>query len=99
MNGYLEVLKKYKYAKDLIDFVEDVQKLRFYYANQQYEAMMQHISNMVVEYPIDARFWNLCYPNIPSTYEEAYASAEIFLRIKGLKILLEKSYNLNSRGD
>ena len=92
MNDYLEVLKGYK---DVFDLIDDVQKLRFYYSNQQYETMMQHIRNLVAKYPIDAGFWNLFHPYMPNTYEEAYASAEIFLRRKGFKMLLEKGYNLS----
>lgn len=57
--------------------------------------MMQHISNLVAKYPIDAGFWNLFHPYMPNTCEEAYASAEIFLRRKGFKMLLEKGYNLS----
>ena len=95
MSDYLEVLKEYKDVKDVFDLVDDVQKLRFYYSNQQYETMMQHIRNLVAKYPIDAGVWNLFHPNMPKTYEEAYASAEIFLRRKGFKLLLEKGYNLS----
>lgn len=95
MNDYLEVLKGYKDVKDVFDLVDDVQKLRFYYSTQQYETMMQHIRNLVAKYPIDAGFWNLFHPNMPNTYEEAYANAESFLRGKGFKMLLEKGYNLS----
>ena len=95
MNDYLEVLKSYKDVKDVFDLIDDVQKLRFYYSNQQYETMMQHIRDLVAKYPIDAGIWNLFHPNMPKTYEEAYASAEIFLRRKGFKMLLEKGYNLS----
>ena len=91
----LEVLKRYKDVKDVFDLVDDVQKLRFYYSTQQYETMMRHISNLVAKYPIDAGFWNLFHPNMPSTYEEAYASAEIFLRGKGFAMLLQKGYDLS----
>lgn len=95
MNDYLEVLKGYKDIKDVFDLIEDVQKLRFYYSNQQYETMMQHIRNLVAKYPIDAKIWNFFHPYMPNTYEEAYGSAEIFLRRKGFKMLLEKGYNLS----
>lgn len=95
MIDYLEVLKRYKDIKDVFDLVNDVQKLRFYYSTQQYETMMRHISNLVAKYPIDAGFWNLFHPNMPSTYEEAYASAEIFLRGKGFAMLLQKGYDLS----
>ena len=95
MIDYLEVLKRYKDVKDVFDLVDDVQKLRFYYSTQQYETMMRHISNLVAKYPIDAGFWNLFHPNMPNTYEEAYASAETFLRGKGFAMLLKKGYDLS----
>lgn len=95
MNDYLEVLKEYKDVKDVFDLVDDVQKLRFYYSTQQYETMMQHIRNLVAKYPIDAGLWNLVHPNMPNTYEEAYASAEVFLREKGFVVLLKKGYDLS----
>lgn len=95
MNDCLDTLSNYKNIKGVYDLIEEVQKLRFYYSNQQYETMMQHIRNLVAKYPIDAGFWNLFHPYMPKTYEEAYASAEIFLRRKGFKMLLEKGYNLS----
>ena len=95
MNDYLEVLKSYKDVKDVFDLIDDVQKLRFYYSNQQYETMMQHIRNLVAKYPIDAGFWNLFNRIMPDTYDQAYQNAENFLRFKGFKLLLEKGYNLS----
>jgi hypothetical protein len=95
MNDYLEILNNYKDVKDVFDLVDDVQKLRFYYSTQQYQTMMQHIRDLVAKYPIDAGVWNLFHPNMPKTYEEAYASAEIFLRGKGFGILLQKGYDLS----
>ena len=95
MNDYLEILNNYKDVKDVFDLVDDVQKLRFYYSTQQYQAMMQHIRDLVAKYPIDAGVWNLFHPNMPKTYEEAYASAEIFLRGKGFAMLLKKGYDLS----
>ena len=95
MNDYLEVLKGYKDVKDVFDLVDDVQKLRFYYSNQQFEAMMQHIRNLVAKYPIDAGFWNLINRIMPDTYDQAYQNAENFLKFKGFKMLLEKGYNLS----
>ena len=56
---------------------------------------MQHIKDLVAKYPLDAFRWNFFHPNMPKTYEEAYVSAEIFLRKKGFKTLLEKGYNLS----
>ena len=95
MNDYLDVLKGYKDVKDVFDLIDDVQKLRFYYFNQQYETMMQHIRNLVAKYPIDAGFWNLFNRIMPDTYDQAYQNAENFLRFKGFKLLLEKGYNLS----
>lgn len=95
MNDYLEVLNGYKDVKDVCDLIDDVQKLRFYYSNQQYETMMQHIRNLVAKYPIDAGFWNLFNRIMPDTYDQAYQNAENFLRFKGFKLLLEKGYNLS----
>ena len=95
MNDYLEILNNYKDVKDVFDLVDDVQKLRFYYSTQQYQAMMQHIRDLVAKYPLETAFWNLFHPYMPNTYEEAYTSAESFLRGKGFKMLLEKGYNLS----
>ena len=68
MNDYLEILNNYKDVKDVFDLVDDVQKLRFYYSTQQYQAMMQHIRDLVAKYPIDAGVWNFFHPNIIHTY-------------------------------
>ena len=95
MNDYLEILNNYKDVKDVFDLVDDVQKLRFYYSTQQYEAMMQHIRNLVAKYPIDAEVWNFFHPNMPNTYDQAYMSAENFLRGKGFAMLLKKGYDLS----
>ena len=95
MNDYLDVLKGYKDVKDVFNLVDDVQKLRFYYSNQQYETMMQHIRNLVAKYPFEAKIWNFFNPVMPNTYDQAYVSAENFLRTKGFAILLQKGYDLS----
>ena len=95
MNDYLEILNNYKDVKDVFDLVDDVQKLRFYYSTQQYQAMMQHIRDLVAKYPLEAGIWNLFNRITPNTYDQAYQNAENFLRFKGFKMLLEKGYNLS----
>ena len=95
MYDYLDVLKGYTDVKDVLDLVDDVQKLRFYYTNQQYDAMIQHIQQIVVKYPVDANIWNFFNPVMPDTYDKAFFAAENFLRTKGFGLLLEKGYDLS----
>lgn len=95
MYDYLEILKLYKSAEDVAHLIDDVQKLRFYYSTQQCETMIQHIRNLVNKYPFEAKTWNSIHPNTPNTYEDAYLSAEMFLKLKAFALLLQKGYDLS----
>ena len=95
MNDYLEILNNYKDVKGVFDLIDDVQKLRFYYSNQQYETMMQHIRDLVAKYPLETAFWNGFNPAMPDTYNQAYQNAENFLRFNGIKMLIQKGYDLS----
>ena len=95
MNDYLELFEKFKDDKEVVDLIDDVKKLRFYYSTQQYNTMMQHIQHLVAKYPLEAGIWNLFNRIMPDTYDQAYQNAENFLRFKGFKLLLEKGYNLS----
>ena len=90
MNDYLNSLEPYKDNKEISDLIDEVKKLREYYYTQQYDKMQEHINKMMLKYLAETITWNAIHPIRPITYQEAYINAEVFLRAKGIRILLDK---------
>ena len=95
MNDYLELFKKFKDEKDIVDLIDEVKKLRFYYSTQQYDSMLQHINDLTKKYALETLVWNSVNKVQPITYDESYQNAEVFLRSKGLIMLIKKGYDLS----
>ena len=94
---YLQELEKYKDLKDIKDFVDDVHKLREYYSTRQYDAMSQHIWNLMIKYAKETVTWNITNTKMPTTPDESYINAENFLRLKGFSMLIQKGINLQNK--
>ena len=97
MDDYLNVLEQFKQFKEIADLVDEVKKLREYYYTQKYDKMHQHINELTVKYFIETFAWNTIHPNMPATVQQAYLNAEIFLRLKGYSLLLEKGVKLQEK--
>lgn len=95
MNDYLELFEKFKNEKDIVDLIDDVKKLRFYYSTQQYDSMLQHIKELTRKYALETFAWNSVNKVQPITYDQSYHNAEVFLRSKGLIMLIKKGYDLS----
>ena len=94
---YLQELEKHKDIKDVKDLADDVHKLRKYYSTRQYDAMSQHIWNLMIKYAKETVAWNIANTNMPTTPDESYINAENFLRLKGYSILIQKGINLQNQ--
>ena len=94
---YLQEIEKYKDFKDIKDFVDDVHKLREYYSTRQYDAMSQHIWNLMIKYAKETVAWNIANTNMPTSPDESYINAENFLRLKGFSMLIKKGINLQNK--
>lgn len=94
---YLQEIEKYKDFKDIKDFVDDVHKLREYYSTRQYDAMSQHIWNLMIKYAKETVAWNFTNTKMPTNSDESYINAENFLRLKGYSLLIEKSISLQNK--
>ena len=95
MNDYLELFEKFKDDKEIVDLIDDVRKLRFYYSTQQYDSMIQHINDLMKKYVLETLVWNSVNKVQPITYDQSYQNAEVFLRAKGLIMLMKKGYKLS----
>ena len=95
MNDYLELFEKFKdeNEKDIVDLIDEVKKLRFYYSTQQYDSMLQHIKELTRKYALETLVWNSVNKVQPITYDQSYQNAEVFLRSKGLIMLIKKGYD------
>lgn len=94
MTDFVEILNSYKDSKDVLDFIDDVQKLRFYYSTQQFEEMLKLIHHLTIKYSSETIIWNSINRNQPVDYNQAYQNAENFLRTKGFSMLIQKGYDL-----
>ena len=90
MIDYLELYKKFEDVKDIKDYIEDVKKLRQYYASGQYELMWDHINALTHKYFFETIVWNSVNRNMPVTYQEAYINAENFMQVQGAKLVVAK---------
>lgn len=97
MDDYLEILKKFKDVKEILDLCNDVQKLRGYYRTRQFQKMQEHITSLMIKYLAETVAWNICNPQQPTTCEQAYINAENFLCAKGVKLVVEKIGDYKSR--
>ena len=91
MNDYLNSLEPYKDNKEISDLIDEVKKLREYYYTQRYDKMQEHINKLMLKYLAETITWNAIHPIKPITHQESYINAEVFLRAKGIHILLDKS--------
>ena len=90
MNDYLNSLEPYKDIREISDLIDEVKKLREYYYTQQYDKMQEHINKLMLKYLAETITWNAIHPIKPITHQESYINAEVFLRAKGIHILLDK---------
>ena len=90
MVDYLSVIENYKQYKEIADLVGEVKKLREYYYAQKYDEMTRHINYLMSKYLIETVIWNSKNHSMPTTYQESYENAEMFLKHKGYSILIEK---------
>ena len=90
MNDYLNSLEPYKDNKEISDLIDEVKKLRECYYTQQYDKMQEHINKLMLKYLAETITWNAIHPIKPITHQESYINAEVFLRSKGIHILLDK---------
>lgn len=57
--------------------------------------MLQHINDLTKKYALETLVWNSVNKVQPITYDESYQNAEVFLRSKGLIMLIKKGYDLS----
>ena len=90
MNDFLTTFEQYRDVKEIADLIDEVKKLRLYYSTQQYDAMYQLIQSLTVKYLIETLAWNSTHQTMPTTAQQSYINAEMFLQLKGISVLLQK---------
>ena len=89
MNDYIDYFESFKTIKEMADVINEAKELRRYYYAQQYTEMLEHIRKITDKYPTETFVWNKTHPYAPETAQQAYNSAEAFLRCKGFYILIK----------
>ena len=97
MSDYLDIFERYKYFNEITTLIDEVEKLREYYRTQQYDRMQQHIDKLTIKYLFETLAWNATHSSMPTTAYQAYQNAEMFLRLKGISVLLSKGIKLQER--
>lgn len=87
---WLEKYIHYRNIKEVGDYIDDVQKLRYLYRSMQYDKMQYHFSDLTLKYPAETVIWNMANNAPPQTYNQMYQSTEAFLQAVGVKLLTEK---------
>lgn len=86
----LKDYEKYRDDKEICDYINDSQKLRYLYQSMQYPEMQRHIGDIMRKYSAEVAAWNMVNKVPPQTYDQMYQNAEAFLQVVGLKMLAEK---------
>ena len=86
MSDWFDSFSEYGDFKDIAEVLKDVKKLRSLYGERRFDEMYQHIRLLVVKYPIEALTWNSVNGSAPRNEEEAFTTADEFLR----RVVMEK---------
>ena len=97
MNDYLDTYKKFEDVKEVKDYIDEVTKLRQYYSTQQFDKMIEHIKNIMVNHPMESLSWNITHPVQPISYQDYYQNAEVFMQVQGARIIASKVANYAQR--
>lgn len=97
MNDYLDTYKKFEDVKEVKDYIDEVTKLRQYYSTQQFDKMIEHIRNIMVNHPMESLSWNNTHPVQPISYQDYYQNAEVFMQVQGAKIITSKVVDYSQR--
>lgn len=97
MEDYLKIYEKFKDIKELKDYVDEVNELRYYYNSQQFDKMHEHIKKLTTKYRVETDAWNYVNPYMPATHQQAYINAENFLQALGVKLVVTKIVNYETR--
>ena len=97
MTDYLKIYEKFKDVKEVKDYIDDVIRLRHYYATQQYSQMQDHIRKLMNKYLVETLVWNTVNTSQPTTIEQSYINAENFLQMQGAKIIVENAKDYAQR--
>lgn len=97
MEDYLKIYEKFKDIKELKDYIDEVNELRYYYNSQQFDKMHEHIRKLITKYRVETDVWNSVNPYMPVTHQQAYINAENFLQALGAKLVVTKATDFVSR--
>ena len=97
MNDYLTTFEQYKDIKGITDLIDEVNKLREYYNTQQYAAMNKHINSLTTKYLVETFLWNSTHPTMPATVQQSFIIAEVFLRLKGISVLMKNGIKVQEQ--
>ncbi|MDE7292658.1 MAG: hypothetical protein K2N58_11525 [Treponemataceae bacterium] len=91
MEDYLKIYEKFKDIKEIKDYIDEVNELRYYYDSQQFDKMHEHIKKLITKYHDEADAWNSVNPCKPTTHQQSYINAENFLQAQGAKLFFTKA--------
>ncbi len=97
MNDYLKIFDKFKDVEEMKDLIDDVNKVRSYFATQQYHEMKEYINSLTLKYFTETIIWNKVNPEMPTNDVQWYINAENFLAMQGAKILVKYVVNYKQK--
>ena len=65
MNDHIVIFEKFSDYKNVVDCINELKTLRFYYETKQYDQMRDFIQRLISKHPLEALAWNLKHPVMP----------------------------------
>lgn len=85
MNDYIVIFEKFSDYKNVVDCINELKTLRFYYETKQYDQMRDFIQRLISKHTLEALAWNLKHPVMPETFDQLYINACDFMRVQTAK--------------
>lgn len=94
---YLQIYEKFKDIKEVSDYIDDVNLLRYYYSTYQFAKMQEHVQKLMCKYALETAVWNTVNTSRPKTFEQYYVNAENFLQTQGAILIVKSVKNYAQR--
>ena len=85
MNDYIDIFEKFSDNIKVLDCINELKTLRFYYETKQYDQLRDFVQHIISKYPKEAYSWNVKHPIMPKDTDSLYVGAVEFMCVQTIK--------------